>query len=104
MVTNTSAGRDLVTTVASAKGISQFTALAIGAVGKHYTIRFTSSLLLGAESHLPMSVAVGIPVRPCFRASTVGILGRYTLSLSANHQARGLWRQSHFRSFWPRDG
>jgi len=74
VVTNTSAGRDLVTTVASAKGISQFTALAIGAVGKHYTIRFTSSLLLGAESHLPMSVAVGIPVRLVFEQAPSGYL------------------------------
>ncbi len=74
LVTNTSASRDTVTTVASVKGISQFTGLAIGKVGKHYTIRFTSFLLLGAESQPPMSVSVGIPVRLDFEQMPSGYL------------------------------
>ena len=74
VTTNTSAGRDSVTTVASKDGISQFTALAIGQVGDHYTIRFFAYLVLGAESHPPMSVNGGLPVRLTFERAPEGFL------------------------------
>lgn len=74
VTTNVSAGRDLVTTVASERGISQFTALAIANVGKDYTIRFVSYLLLSAESDPPMSVVAGLPVRLEFEREPRGFI------------------------------
>jgi hypothetical protein len=73
-MTNTSAGRDLVTTIASVEGISKYTALAIGTVGNGYVIRFVSTLLLGAESNPPLSVSVGMPVRLVFERMPQGFL------------------------------
>jgi len=74
VTTNVSAGRDLVTTVVSQKGICRFTALAIGSIGDGYSIRFASYLLLGTESTTPLSVAPGLPMRLQFEKAPAGYL------------------------------
>ena len=74
VTTNSSVGRDLVMTIPSVKGVSQFTALAIGKVDVGFTIRFSASNLLAAESDEAMSVLLGIPVRLVFEVAPEGYL------------------------------